>query len=57
MVTQVLVNVGLRPEAPDQVSRVDASLDLLWLRPLLPDALTSWYLHVHVAHPGDYINV
>jgi hypothetical protein len=57
MLNKVLVNVSLRPEAPDQVSRVDASLDLLWLRSLLPDALTSRHLHVHVAHPGYFINV
>jgi hypothetical protein len=57
MLTQVLVNVSLRPEAPDQVSRVDASLDLLWLLSLLADALTSRHLHVRIAHPEDYIYV
>ena len=57
MLTQVLVNVSLRPEAPDQVSRVDASLDLLWLLSLLADALTSRHLHVCIAHPEDYIYV
>ena len=57
MLTQVLVYVSLRPEAPDQVSRVDASLDLLWLLSLLADALTSRHLHVRIAHPEDYIYV
>ena len=54
MLTQVLVNVSLRPEAPDQVSGVHASLDLLWLLSLLADTLTSRHLHVCIVHPGDY---
>ena len=54
MLTQVLVDVSLRPEAPDQISGVEAPLELLWLRPLLADALTSRHLHAPVLHPEDY---